>query len=296
MPLRAEEFLLLDQNGPRLRRVDATSAQTLSQIEVNLDPVQLIARDQIYVLDGQSHQLFAYDSKTLEQRQAVSLPTNPVTLVADDEYLWVLHSRSFKLTQIRRQDLTLVGSPQPLGEASPFLLDPGLALGGTHLWVTNPSKGQLLDLDRQTLKPAQILTLGSPTYLMPLAALTDRVYVVLGETLYMLDDKGITLKQVPLREERFSERPVVITQLLVNEERLYAVEPNNRQIFVFERSTLERKPPLKFGRTLGQVSMDNKGRLLVPFPQLGLLSIINRDEVVTRRVGGTPLQAGLVNN
>jgi len=265
LPVGAEELVLVDQAVSQLRWVDLSTAKTTKTVDIKVeDPVALV---ETAILDGQGQRL-------VRDTQQALLPANPVAIAFDDQYFWILHSRTLKLSQLNRSDLTPVGPAKALGESSPFLIHPDLALAGALLWVTNPRNGTLLAVDRATRSVTKTINLGEPGYLMPVAAAGGQVYVSLGDTLFVLDSSGATLKKIPLREANFSERPIVITQLLADNTRVYAVESNTQQIFIFDRQTLAPLPALKFDQTPGTVAL-NQGHLVIPSPQTGQVQILS---------------------
>ncbi|WP_287128792.1 hypothetical protein [Candidatus Cyanaurora vandensis] len=288
LPVTADQLIILDQAGPQLRRVDPQSLRTLNTTNLKTEPLQLYQSGQIYTLDAQ-RRLTSFDPQTLQPQAMAELTLAPVEVVADNDYLYILHARSLKLTQLRQQDLKPVGEPRSLGEANSLLLAPSLAFTADKLWVTNPAKGLLLGFNHENLQPITALSLGPPAYVMPLATRAGLVYVALGETLFVVQD-GKVQNQRSLREASFSQRPVVISQVLVNDRQIYAVETNTQQVLVFDRATLTPQSPLKFDRTMGQVNLDPKGRLLIPFPQQGEVVVVVGTSRITLKVGGSPAQ------
>ncbi len=289
LPAQAVDLIVVDQRNAQLRRIDTQNPQTRRTTELSGNPVALWQdREQVYVLDGENHSLITYDPSTLQKKQSITLALNPVAIVGDLQFLWILHGQSLKLSQLNRADLTVVRTIA-LGKANPFLLAPALALDGNTLWVTNPLLGQLLRFERQTLKPLPTLTLGKGTYLMPMAARDGQVYVALGEILYHIDGStGQILGQTSLREKDFSERLVTISQLFVNENRVFAIEPTSSQVFSFDRQTLVPFPPVKFSQTISQASQDATGHLVLAAPERGEVMILANQTPVTFRVGGSP--------
>lgn len=288
LPLQADQLLIVDQDGPQLRRFDLPSRKSLGRTPLKEEPIQLVLAGRFYTLGGQG--LVGYDPKTLQTTDERISLSRPIALAQDDQTLYILHNRPLKLTRLRRGDLTVIGEPQSLGDGSPVFVDPGFAVSGDQIWLGDPRKGQLRSYNAQTLQPNPPLSLASTGYLMPMAGYGGLLYVALGKNLYTVAANGTLKAQQTLQENSFQERPLAITQLLVNERFIYAAEPNTQQILVFDRLTLKPQPPLKLDRTLGQLSLNTKGQLLVPCPDEGEILLFVGQSRLPLRVGGNPSQ------
>ncbi len=125
---------------------------------------------------------------------------------------------------------------------------------------------------------------------MPLAVRDNRVYVALGSILYVLNLEGEVLTQISLKDPKFPDQTVVINQLILTEQDLYAVEPNTDQVLIFDRQTLTRKPALRFRQSFSQIT-EFANRIYIPFPNSGIVTVIEAGKARSITVGGTPIQA-----